>query len=71
MLTYEGKSYVVPREAAQMFSIHLATVYNWCVRGQVTLLDPFRIKEALPSKYLIELESLKLRHAHVYLEDKE
>ena len=67
MITYEDKNYVTPREAAQMLSIHIATVYNWCGRNQVELLDPTTLNIARDSKYLIEIDSLRARHAKVYL----
>ena len=67
MITYEDKNYVTPREAAQMLSIHIATVYNWCSRKQVELLDVTALNIAGDSKYLIEIDSLRARHAKVYL----
>jgi len=69
MIVIQDKSYVTPREAAQMFAIHLATVYNWCIREQVELLDATTVAEARESKYLIELDSLRLRHAQVFLSE--
>jgi hypothetical protein len=67
MIKVNGKTYVTPQEAAQLLSVHLATVYGWCVHKRVDLLDPHTVQEPVPSKYLIEIESLKLRYAHVYL----
>ena len=68
MMMVEGKTYVTPREAAQMLAIHIATVYNWCIRGQVELLDATSLAVPGTSKYLIEINSLKLRHSKIYLE---
>ena len=65
-----NKKYVTPQEAANLLAIHLTTVYSWCSKGQVELLDAVQIGEASASKYWIELESLRRRHAHVYLESR-
>ena len=68
MILYEGKKYFTPREAERMLSIHLATVYSWCRKQQVELLDLIKIEEEVASKYLIEEESLRRRHKRVHLE---
>ena len=67
MIIIDDKEYLTPREAATFLAIPLSTIYSWCRLGSVTLLDPAAAKMNVGSKYLIEVKSLKLRHARVHL----
>ena len=67
MIIIHDKEYVTPGEAARMLAIPLSTVYSWCRLGSVELADLMEIRVNVGSKYLIEIESLRLRHANVHL----
>ena len=62
MIEIEGMQYVTPQEAAELLSVNISTVHNWCRHGEVTLLQPVPRDKSVRSKYLIEIESLRLRY---------
>jgi len=70
MIRHRGQTFVTPQEGATMLAIRLVTVYQWARAGLLTLLDQSEVDQPLPSKYLIELSSLREQHQRSYLGTK-
>ena len=68
MVTFQGKSWLTPSEAAERYNVGLQTVYHWVYTKQLELLNledaslPFT-RESLSTKFHISEDSLKERVA--------
>jgi len=67
MIKAEEREWISPREASGRFQVAIPTVYHWCRRGMVTLMDASLMKQmGLAGKYWMEVESVRRRRDAVY-----